>query len=140
MTYTGMADIMSGAFAGIPKMLSGKKCPQNILAIRMVAEELLRKIFHSNSLQFKEDLMSLLEELASKSRTTKLWLDVVIKPVFIMMMYVRAEIHCSAKCDVRLCIAISSGNSCRQPRLNFTEHPTSSRGGGVGADRHLCGV
>ena len=44
-----------------------------------------------------------------------------------------------SKCDVRSCTAISSGHSCRQPCFNFTEHLTSHTGGGVGADRHLCG-
>ena len=34
------------------------------------------------------------------------------------------------KCDARPCTAISSGNSCRQPRFRFIEHPTSHRGEG----------
>ena len=36
-------------------------------------------------------ISSHVESIASKCRISKLWLDVVIKPVFIMMLYVRAE-------------------------------------------------
>jgi hypothetical protein len=35
--------------------------------------------------------MKLLEEKSAKSKTVKLWVDMLIKPVFIMMMFVRAE-------------------------------------------------
>jgi hypothetical protein len=35
--------------------------------------------------------MKELEALASKSKTTKMWVDVLIKPVLIMMMFIRAE-------------------------------------------------
>ena len=33
----------------------------------------------------------MLEELSSKSNTAKLWVNVLIKPVFIMMKFIRAE-------------------------------------------------
>jgi hypothetical protein len=33
--------------------------------------------------------MSTLEELASRSKIIKLWVDILIKPVFIMMMFIR---------------------------------------------------
>ena len=37
------------------------------------------------------DLLQILETEASKSQTTKLWVDVLIKPVLLTMMFVRAE-------------------------------------------------
>ena len=37
------------------------------------------------------ELMEALERRAAKSRTTRLWLDMLIKPVFLMMLFCRAE-------------------------------------------------
>ena len=36
--------IMQTSFGGVPKMLTGKKFPQNMRALRMVVEELLSSI------------------------------------------------------------------------------------------------
>ncbi len=38
-----------------------------------------------------EELMALLENIAAESKTSKLWIDVLIKPVLIMMKFIRAE-------------------------------------------------
>ena len=38
-----------------------------------------------------EDLTKKFERAAAKSPTAKLWVDCLLKPVFIMMLYVRAE-------------------------------------------------
>ena len=35
--------------------------------------------------------MKVLEDLAEKSKSAKLWVDMLIRPVFIIMMFVRAE-------------------------------------------------
>ena len=35
--------------------------------------------------------MDILEQKATKSRTAQVWLDNLIKPVFIMMVFIRAE-------------------------------------------------
>ena len=37
------------------------------------------------------DLMQLLADITNKSKTSKLWVDLLIKPVMIMMIYVRDE-------------------------------------------------
>ena len=71
-------------------MLSGKKFPQNTRALRLTVEELLRETFTSESIHDYECLMSILEEKANASRTAKLWLDALVKPVFIMMKFLRA--------------------------------------------------
>ena len=42
MANNGLEEIMSKAFAGVKKMLAGKKFPQNMRALRMVAEECIR--------------------------------------------------------------------------------------------------
>ena len=38
MAETGLSDIMSSAFAGVQKMLTGKKFPMCMRALRMVVE------------------------------------------------------------------------------------------------------
>ena len=60
MSNSGLEELMNTAFGGVPKMLSGKKFPQNLRALRMVVEELLRDIL-SDSTNLS-DLMSTLEE------------------------------------------------------------------------------
>lgn len=42
MTDTGMSEVLGEVFGGVQKMLSGKKFPQNVRALRMLAEEDLR--------------------------------------------------------------------------------------------------
>ena len=42
LAESGLSDILSEVFGGVPKMLSGKKFPQNVRALRMLAEEVLR--------------------------------------------------------------------------------------------------
>ena len=68
-----------------------KKFPQNVRELRMVAEEAFRGIILDKPLHCSGDLMQILETEASKSQTTKLWVDVLIKPVLLIMMFVRAE-------------------------------------------------
>ena len=65
--------------------------PQNVRELRMVAEEAFRGIIKDKPLHCCGDLMQILETEASKSQTTKLWVDVLIKPVLLTMMFVRAE-------------------------------------------------
>ena len=57
----------------------------------MVAEEAFRGIIQAKPPHCSGDLMQILETEASKSQTTKLWVDVLIKPVLLTMMFVRAE-------------------------------------------------
>ena len=72
-------------------MLTGKKFPQNVRALRMLAEEVLRGVLDCNTLESKEDFMEVLENIAKRSKTAKLWVDMLIKPVFIIMRFDRAE-------------------------------------------------
>ena len=89
MQNSGLADIMKSAFAGVPKMLSGKNYPNNVRALRIVVEELLREVLPDLECEF--ELQTYLKELAAKSKTSQLWIDGLIKPVLLMMLYVRAE-------------------------------------------------
>ena len=82
---------MSSVFGGMPKMLTGKKFPQNVRAIRMVAKDPLRGIVHNKPLQRSDDLMHILKMEDNGNQTAKLWVDVLIKPVLLIMMFIRAE-------------------------------------------------
>ena len=70
-------------------MLSGKKFPQNVRALRLVMEEVLSKVVMK--LETYEDMIISLEEISEQSKTTRLWVDCLIRPVLLMMMFVRAE-------------------------------------------------
>ena len=91
MAETGLAQILESVFGGVEKMLTEKKFPMNMRDIRMVAEELLRDILGKGQLKDHDDFMTVLDDLTTKNRTTKMWVDAFIKPVLTMMLYVRAE-------------------------------------------------
>ena len=89
MSDTGLENILQAAFGGVPTMLSCKKFPQNIRALRLLTEELLREVIVKT--ESFDGLMAVLEDKAKTSRTAKLWVENLIKSVMIMMMFVRAE-------------------------------------------------
>ena len=60
MANSGLEELMNSAFGGVLKMLSGKKFPQNLRALRMVVEELLRDVIPAS--ENFSDLMSDLKE------------------------------------------------------------------------------
>jgi hypothetical protein len=91
MKGTGLSEVLESTFAGVTKMLSGNKFPQNVRAMRLVVEEILRSTIQNNNIGSMEDLLARLERSAGASKTSNLWVDCFIKPVFIMMMYVRAK-------------------------------------------------
>jgi len=89
MADTGLSDVLESAFGGVANMLTGKRYPQNFRALRMVVEELLRTMV--DEIDNPNDLVVLLESRANDSRTTQLWVDMLIKPVLLMMLFSRAE-------------------------------------------------
>lgn len=91
MQGSGLNEILESTFGGVTKMLSGKKFPQNVRAMRLVVEELLRGLMENERMENMEALIGRLDKAASTSKTTKLWVDCLIKPVLLMMLYVRAE-------------------------------------------------
>ena len=50
MADTGLSDMSSVFVGGVSKMLTGKKFPQNVIALRMLAEEALRGIIQDKPL------------------------------------------------------------------------------------------
>jgi hypothetical protein len=74
----------------VAKMLSGK-FPKNVRALRILTEEILCGIFYKNTLLSYQNLMIALETISDRSKTTKRWVDMLIKPMFIIMKYVGGE-------------------------------------------------
>ena len=104
MAESGLSDILSEVFGGVPKMLSGKKFPQNVRALRMMAEEVIRGPFICHHFENTEDLMNALDQIVSESRTVKLWVEILMKLVLLMMTYVSTTdygIHKQRKGDTR---------------------------------------
>ena len=91
MAGSGIVEVLSEAFGGVLKMRTGKKYPDNVRAQRMLVEELIRPFFQTQNMLCMDDLQHALNGTASHSRTAKLWINCVIKPVFTIMKYVRAE-------------------------------------------------
>ena len=89
MKNSGLDLLMKTAFAGVEKMLLGKKFPQNVRALRIVVIELLRPLIDVNTCQ--DDFTATLQELSNKRKLAEHWIQNLIYPVFIMIMYIRGE-------------------------------------------------
>ena len=83
MENSGLQMMMKSAFAGTEKMLTGKKFPTNVRALRFVVVKLLHGFIDDTVCC--EDLDQFLKEVASKSVLAKHWVNNVIKPVFLML-------------------------------------------------------
>jgi len=55
MQGSDLSDVLESTFAGVTKMLSGKKFPQNIRAMRIVLEELPRSTMSDGSISTMEE-------------------------------------------------------------------------------------
>jgi hypothetical protein len=92
---SGCVEVLEAAFGGVTKMLTGKKYPQNFRALVLLTEELLRPIILSTDpaldISSMDELQTHLDLVSAQSRTAKFWIDVVIRPTFLCMKFVRAE-------------------------------------------------
>ena len=70
-------------------MLTGKKFPMNVRALRFVVVELLHGFIDDTFC--REDLDQFLKEVASKSVLAEHWVNKLIKPVFLMILYIHTE-------------------------------------------------
>jgi hypothetical protein len=91
MAGSGIVEVLSKTFSGVLKMLTGKKYPDKACALRMLVEELIKPFFQTQNKLSMDDLQQVLNDTASHSRTAKLWVNCLIKPIFTIMKYVRAE-------------------------------------------------
>ena len=83
MAGSGIVKVLSEVFGGVLKMLTGKKYPDNVRALRMLVEECIRPFFQTQNMLFMDDLQHALNDAPSHSRTAKLWVNCVIKPVLL---------------------------------------------------------
>ena len=70
-------------------MLRGKKYPQNLRGFILLMEKVLRPLLKDGEITSHSQLMNVLEEKISRS--TKLWDDVLIKPLFLYLLLIRAK-------------------------------------------------
>ena len=84
-----LAQLRMSSFSGVEKMLTGKKFPMNICALRFVVVELLHG--HLKGMLKHHDLSKFLDNVSAKSNLAEHWVRNLIKPVLLMMLYVRAE-------------------------------------------------
>ncbi|KAH3700092.1 hypothetical protein DPMN_075060 [Dreissena polymorpha] len=56
MANSGLEELLESTFVGVSNLLNGKKYPHNVQALRIVTEELLRKVFTENNFQTSDDL------------------------------------------------------------------------------------
>lgn len=89
MKNTGLEEILQSCFGSVEKMLSGKFFSQNLRALRLIVEELLRDILKNCS--DYEDLDEILQSLSVQSLTSKIWINLLIRPLLLCLLYVRAE-------------------------------------------------
>ena len=76
----GLSDVLKSAFGGVEKMLLRKNFPQNVHALRICAEEVLRDLLSDESVN--DGIIKLLNSIATRSSTSHLWLDAFVRPVF----------------------------------------------------------
>ena len=69
MQETGLYKILGSAFGSVQKIMSAKLYPQNVRALRMVAEVFLAK--HINAQDTHQDLENFLQSVSEKSPTPK---------------------------------------------------------------------
>ena len=100
MADSGLEDVLKSSFGSVSHMLTGKRFPLNVRALRLVVEELLRQFLLKADCY--SDLMKALENASAQSKTTELWWENLVKPVFIMMEMRRKVIgHCTCELSKR---------------------------------------
>ena len=78
---SGLTEVLEFTLSGVAKMLSGKTILQNLRALRMLTEELLRELLQPDSeIKSMDDLEAHLDHLSEKSRAAKLWVTTITLP------------------------------------------------------------
>ena len=89
MAGSGLKEILSSAFAGLDKMLLGKKFLMNLRAFRFAVIELLRG--HVEEMGSYDEMECWFSQLCKTSVLAELWIKNFVKPLFLMLLYLRAE-------------------------------------------------
>ena len=83
-----LSDLLRSTLGSVNKMLSSKNFPENLRALKMVVEELLRGSI-DDVIKY-DDLSAFLQTLTDRYSKRKLWVDNLIRPAFDMMLFVSA--------------------------------------------------
>lgn len=89
MAENGTKAILASTFGSVDKMLSCKKYLQNVRALRLLTEEVFDR--YGDRLKSVDDLEGVLTKLSERSRSTQMWVDLLIKPMFLMMQFHRSS-------------------------------------------------
>ena len=89
MKASGVEVLMSAAFGCITSIINGKACTNALRAYRLIIAVLLRS-FYSNGAKTYQELSDYLEA-AREHPTGRLWVDCLIKPTRITLMFLRGE-------------------------------------------------
>ena len=73
MAERGLYELLDSTIAGVQKMMTGRKFPQDMRALSIVAEELL--ILTGGTVNDMHGLKSSLSDISSRSKTSHLWID-----------------------------------------------------------------
>ena len=76
MEESGLVEVMNSGLSGVAKMLNGKKFLQNVRVLRVIVEELLRKITHDRKVASYDEHILHLYDISGNSRTAKLWVNI----------------------------------------------------------------
>lgn len=90
MGGSGLEETLKITIARVPKLPSGKKFPQNAKALHFVVG-LLRPVLVHQEFHTIMQPSEYQDAKSQHSSTTKLWVDSLIKPIFIMMTFVQAK-------------------------------------------------
>ena len=86
---SGLVPWLQSAFASVSKMMTGKSFPMNIRALHFAVMELVKGFI--DDVYSYEDLEKKKEHLTQKGMIAEHWINNLIQPVFLMMLFVRAE-------------------------------------------------
>ena len=89
MKNSSLLSWVKSAFGGVEKMLTEKTFPMNVRALGFAMLELLRD--YVGEMKSFQDLAHFLDAYSSKSMLSEHWVDNLIRPVMLIMMYVYAE-------------------------------------------------
>ena len=81
MAESSLYGMLDSTFAGVQEMMTGKKFPQYMRALRIVVEELLRPILTGGTVNDMHGLDNILSDISSRSETSHHGIDCVIKAV-----------------------------------------------------------
>ena len=90
MAQTGLEERLSEQFGGV-NLLTGKKFPENVHALRLLLADILWPVLRKATVETMGDLKGVLENLASGSHISRLWVDCFVRPMLTVLKYVRAE-------------------------------------------------